>query len=62
MKSRELVEEDEDDPFAEVEPEEGTAEDLRRRELLDEEPEGDDDAGEGPAGGGEDEDDDMLGD
>lgn len=64
MKSRELVEEDEDedDPFAEVEPEEGTAEDLRRRELLDEEPEGDEGAGEGPAGGGEDEDDDMLGD
>ena len=64
QKSAELVEEDEDedDPFADIEPEEGTAEDLRRRELLDEEPEGDADAGEGPIGGAEDEDDDMLGD
>jgi len=26
---------DEEDPFADVEPEEGTAEDLRRKELID---------------------------
>lgn len=31
-------EEEEDDPFADMEPEEGTREDLRRRELLDEDP------------------------
>ena len=66
QKSTELVEEDddEDDPFAELEAEEGTAEDLRRRELLDEEPENEEhDAGEGAAGGGEEEDDeDMMGD
>lgn len=39
-KSREIVEEveEEDDPFDEDIPEEGTAEDLRRRELLDEDP------------------------
>ena len=63
QKSAEMVEEDEDeeDPFAEIELEEGTAEDLRRRELVEEELEGDDDAGEGPAGG-EEEDEDMLGD
>ncbi|CAG8975381.1 hypothetical protein HYALB_00009522 [Hymenoscyphus albidus] len=30
--------EDDDDPFADVEPEEGTVEDLRRRELLDNDP------------------------
>jgi cohesin complex subunit SA-1/2 len=66
QKSTELVEEDDDeeDPFAEIEAEEGTAEDLRRRELLDEEPENEEhDAGEGAAGGGEEEDDeDMMGD
>lgn len=39
-KSKELVdiEDDEDDALEEVEPEEGTEEDLRRRELLDDEP------------------------
>jgi cohesin complex subunit SA-1/2 len=39
-KSAEIIEgeEDEDDPFAEPEVEEGDLEDLRRRELLDEEP------------------------
>ncbi|KAE8444270.1 hypothetical protein EG329_000677 [Mollisiaceae sp. DMI_Dod_QoI] len=67
-KSAELVEEEdeEDDPFADVEPEEGTVEDLRRRELLDEEPEGGvDENGEeegGGGGGGDDEDDDVMGD
>jgi cohesin complex subunit SA-1/2 len=35
-KSTELVDDEDDDPFAENEPEEGTAEDLRRKELLDE--------------------------
>jgi cohesin complex subunit SA-1/2 len=61
--SREIVEEeeeDEDDPFAEDIPEEGTAEDLRRRELLDEDPplSVDDEAPNVE----EDEEDDILGD
>ncbi|KAH7377517.1 nuclear cohesin-like protein complex subunit [Cadophora sp. MPI-SDFR-AT-0126] len=63
-KSKEFaVEEDEeDDPFADVEPAEGTAEDLRRRELLEEEPEGSVE-GDGEAAGGTDEDeDDIMGD
>ncbi|KAI0012753.1 STAG-domain-containing protein [Xylariaceae sp. FL0662B] len=53
-----------DDPFEEVEPEEGTVEDLRRRELL-EDPIEDDEEEEQPAAGGGDqmeEDDDVLGD
>jgi len=66
-KSREFVEEEdeEEDPFADdVEPEEGTAEDLRRRELLDEDPpvSVDEDEAEDGEGEAEDEDDDMLGD
>ncbi|PVH74263.1 STAG-domain-containing protein [Cadophora sp. DSE1049] len=62
-KSKELaVEDDEDDPFADVEPEEGTVEDLRRRELLEEEPEGSVE-GNGEAADGADEDeDDIMGD
>jgi cohesin complex subunit SA-1/2 len=63
-KSEELVEEEEeeDDPFADVEPEEGTVEDLRRRELLEEEPEGDANGeGEG-AGPPEEDDNDVMGD
>lgn len=61
-KSAEVVEEDEEedeaDPFAEVEPEDGVAEDLERRELLDDDPplsDGDDD-------GGDVEEDDIMGD
>ncbi len=63
-KSKELVEEEdeEDDPFADVEPDEGTVEDLRRRELLDEELDGSVD-GDGGAGDVEEEDeDDIMGD
>ncbi|KAI1075874.1 STAG-domain-containing protein [Whalleya microplaca] len=57
-----------DDPFEDVEPEEGTVEDLRRRELLDDPIEDDDEDEEQQAaaggGGGEqmDEDEDVLGD
>merc|ERR1711964_431872 len=52
-----VEEEDEDDPFADVEPEEGTVEDLRRRELLEEGSEG------SVEGNGADEDeDDIMGD
>lgn len=40
QKSKEVVEDDEEDDIVEDEPEEGTVEDLRRRELLDGEPEG----------------------
>lgn len=61
-KSKEIAEEedDEDDPFADELPEEGTVEDLRRRELLDEDPpmSADEDAPTAE----EDEDNDMLGD
>ncbi|KAK3328002.1 hypothetical protein B0T19DRAFT_180009 [Cercophora scortea] len=57
---------DDDDPFAEREPEEGSAEDLRRRELLDD-PIEDDEAEDGDGGGGVDgdhmdEDESVLGD
>jgi len=63
-KSKEVVEEEdeEEDPFDDPEPEEGTAEDLRRRELVDDDvsmSEGDDGAADAE---GEDEDNDMLGD
>lgn len=63
-KSAERVEDedDEDDPFADIEIEEGTVEDLRRRELLDEEPEGSGEENGEPAGGAEEEDDDIMGD
>lgn len=61
-KSKEFAEEEEDDedPFADELPEEGTVEDLRRRELLDDDPSlsVDEDA----AAAEEDEDNDMLGD
>lgn len=57
-KSKEVVEEDDEDPFAEVEPEEGTAEDLRRRELLEDDPPR---SVEDDEGGGV-EDDDIMGD
>ncbi|KAI1390734.1 STAG-domain-containing protein [Hypoxylon trugodes] len=68
--SAELVIEDDDDdevprvddPFEEeAEPEEGTVEDLRRRELLDDPIEDDEDE-ERPAGGEPMEDDDVIGD
>lgn len=56
-KSREVVE-DVEDPFIEVEPEEGTAEDLRRRELLENDlPHGVEDDEDGGA-----EEDDIMGD
>jgi cohesin complex subunit SA-1/2 len=60
-KSKEVVEEDVDeaDPFAEDVPEEGTVEDLRRRELLEDDPPlsvGDNE------GGGLEEEDDIMGD
>ncbi|KAL2075119.1 hypothetical protein VTL71DRAFT_61 [Oculimacula yallundae] len=67
-KSNELAvddeEEEDDDPFADVEPEEGTVEDLRRRELLDDEPEGSAEGdGDGEVADGADEDeDDIMGD
>lgn len=64
-KSAEVVEdeEEEDDPFAEVEPEEGTVEDLRRRELLDDEPEPEEEPEEnGKADGDDEDDDDVMGD
>ncbi|KAG4435159.1 hypothetical protein IFR05_009359 [Cadophora sp. M221] len=63
-KSKEFAEdeEDEDDPFADVEPEEGTVEDLRRRELLEEEPEDSVEGNGEPAGGVEEDDDDIMGD
>ncbi|OAA64641.1 nuclear cohesin complex subunit [Niveomyces insectorum RCEF 264] len=52
-----------DDLLDTPEPEEGTYEDLQRRELLDAGPEEDDDEEmEGDGGGGMDEDDDVLGD
>ncbi|CAL3969074.1 unnamed protein product [Diplocarpon coronariae] len=63
--SKEIVEEEEEeeDPFADAEPEEGTVEDLRRRELLEDEPEGSTEGDDGPAGGGtEDDEDDIMGD
>jgi cohesin complex subunit SA-1/2 len=68
MKSAEVVddnEEQDEDPFADVEPEEGTVEDLRRRELLDEEPPEsvDEDGENGEAQGVDaDDDDDIMGD
>ncbi|KAI9052181.1 hypothetical protein LZ554_003541 [Drepanopeziza brunnea f. sp. 'monogermtubi'] len=64
--SKEFVEEDEEeeeDPFADVQPEEGTVEDLRRRELLEDDPEDPVEAnGNGDAAGGveEDEDEDEI--
>ncbi|TAQ88730.1 hypothetical protein B7494_g2941 [Chlorociboria aeruginascens] len=63
-KSKEIVEEDdEEDPFADEVPEEGTEEDLRRRELLDGDPpvSVDEEAGDRGQAGDSDEDD-MLGD
>ncbi|KAL7625292.1 cohesin complex subunit [Parahypoxylon ruwenzoriense] len=68
--SAELVIEDDDDenlpraedPFEDVEPEEGTVEDLRRRELLEDPIEEDDDEQERPAAGEPMEDDDVIGD
>ncbi|PBP17086.1 STAG domain-containing protein [Diplocarpon rosae] len=65
--SKELVEEEEeeeeDDPFAHVEPEEGTVEDLRRRELLEDDPEGSIEGNDDPPDGGtEDDEDDIMGD
>jgi cohesin complex subunit SA-1/2 len=61
-KSREIIEdeEEEDDPFTEDIPEEGTAEDLRRRELLDEDPPISVD--EDPAVEEDEEEDDIMGD
>jgi cohesin complex subunit SA-1/2 len=56
-KSKEVVEEDDEDPFADIEPEEGTAEDLRRRELLEDEPAPSVDGGEAAGV-----DDDIMGD
>ncbi|KAK0123713.1 hypothetical protein ONS95_008722 [Cadophora gregata] len=64
-KSTELAveeEEDEEDPFADVEPEEGTVEDLRRRELLEEEPEGSVEGNGDAADGSGEDDDDIMGD
>jgi cohesin complex subunit SA-1/2 len=63
-KSARVAEEDsDDDPFADEEPEEGTAEDLRRRELVeDDEPLSVEENGEGPAVVEEEEDDDVMGD
>lgn len=70
--SAELVIEDDDDdlpraddPFEDVEPEEGTVEDLRRRELLEDPIEDDDDEEERPPAGTADdpmEDDEVIGD
>jgi len=64
-KSREIVdeeeEEEEDDPFAEEEPEEGTAEDMRRRELADDELHASVDENEEEEAGAEDEDE-VMGD
>ncbi|KAI0157661.1 hypothetical protein GGR57DRAFT_460570 [Xylariaceae sp. FL1272] len=69
--STELVIDDDDDedempqiedPFEDVELEEGTAEDLMRRELLDDPIEDDDDDEEAPAENQVDQDDDILGD
>ncbi|KAI1330144.1 hypothetical protein F5Y16DRAFT_47114 [Xylariaceae sp. FL0255] len=51
-----------DDPFEEVEPEEGTAEDLRRRELLDDPIEDEEEDEIQVDGQGDKEDDDVLGD
>ncbi|KAI1776228.1 STAG-domain-containing protein [Hypoxylon cercidicola] len=52
-----------DDPFEDPEPEEGTVEDLRRRELLDDPIEDDEDEEEVPAATGEPmEDDEVIGD
>lgn len=66
VKSARVVQEEdsEDDPFAESEPEEGTAEDLRRRELVeDDDPLSPEPNGEGPAVVEEEEDeDDVMGD
>lgn len=53
--------EDEDDPFEEVEPEEGTAEDLRRRELIDDPIEDDEEEAQ-PATNQPEEDDEVIGD
>ncbi|KAJ9134649.1 Cohesin subunit psc3 [Pleurostoma richardsiae] len=67
-RSEEIVvaddESEDEDPFADDEPEEGTAEDLRRRELLEEdEPESEEgEDGNDQANDGMDEDDDILGD
>jgi cohesin complex subunit SA-1/2 len=65
-KSAEIVEEDdeEDNPFADAEePEEGTTEDLRRRELLDDDVAGSPEAeADGASPVEEDEDDDIMGD
>lgn len=65
-----LEEDDIDDPFEEDVPEEGTAEDLKRRELLEdpiEEPEDDEEEEAAPAASGDggdqmEEDDDIIGD
>ncbi|KAI1283636.1 hypothetical protein F5Y07DRAFT_157603 [Xylaria sp. FL0933] len=57
-----VVDEDEDeDPFEELEPEEGTVEDLRRRELIDD-PIEDDEEDEEPAANAAEEDDEVIGD
>jgi cohesin complex subunit SA-1/2 len=62
-KSAEKVqEEDDDDPFMDVEPEEGTTEDLRRRELLDEDLAGSPEPEADGAGAQEEDDDDVMGD
>ncbi|EOO02934.1 putative stag domain-containing protein [Phaeoacremonium minimum UCRPA7] len=53
---------EEENPFEDDEPEEGTIEDLRRRELLDDPIENDEEQADGPANDGMDEDDDILGD
>jgi cohesin complex subunit SA-1/2 len=55
-----VIEDDEDDPFEENEPEEGTAEDLRNRELLEDPIEDEDE--EDVAAEPMDEDEDVLGD
>lgn len=68
--SKEVVEEgddeeEEEDPFADVEPEEGTVDDLRRRELLEDEPEEPAEGeGEGEAADGaeEEDEDEIMGD
>ncbi|KAG8416913.1 cohesin complex subunit [Metarhizium acridum] len=57
--SLEVVDDDDDHVFDDVEPEEGSREDLRRKELLEDEPI---DEGEDNEGGNNDADDDGLGD
>lgn len=58
-KSSEMVEDEEEDPFADAEPEEGTAEDLRRKELYDDAPVSVDDEPNGAQGS---DDEDIMGD